>query len=326
MMKTVIWLIALFYGVMGGLYAGVVPLPDIVRPHYMAVDATQFYICEHEEISIYSLKDFKRIKKFGKKGEGPQEFMSSATVNCQSDILVVDSAGKLSIYSRSGEFRKEIRSPSILIKGFAPAGNDYIALEYNFGDRNKVVKCNPQLEKIKEIFVEEIPRKLGRVFDGALQFRVYNDKVYIASGKDFVIRVFDFSGKSLYSIKQEYKRLAFTHEHAKQFLEAYRTSPVTKDFYENFKKRAEFPEYFPAIDSFFVANGRVYVQTHRIVDKKSEFFIFDESGKYLKTLYLPVVDKDFMTPSIFDIQSGRLYNLVENEETEEWELHITEID
>ena len=164
------------------------------------------------------------------------------------------------------------------------------------------------------------------MLEAAFRFRVYNNKVYIASGKDFAVHVSDITGKTLFSITQEYKRIAFTREHAKQFLEAYRKNPVTKEFYESFKNIAQFPDYFPAIDDFFVADGKVYVQTHKVIDNKSEFFIFDENGKFLKTLFLPVVDKDFMTPAIFDIRNGKLYNLVENEDTEESELHISEID
>ena len=325
-MKKKFFLVSLFIVLNISLSARVVPLPEVVRPTSLSVDDTQLYICEHEKISIYSLKDFKLIKKFGEKGEGPQEFKSAAHVNCQSDRLVVLSTGKLSVYTKAGEFQNETKNPSPFIRGFIPVGNTYVALEYNFRDKYKVIICNPKLEKVKEIFTEEKARKTGSMFTAAFQYRVYYDKVYIASGKDLVIRVFDINGNPLFSITKEYKLLAFTREHATQFLEAYRTSPITKEFYENFKKRVQFPEYFPAIDNFFVADGNVYVQTYKGIDKKSEFFIFDENGKFIKTVFLPVADKDFMALSLFDIGNGNLYNLIENEDTEAWELHITEID
>ncbi len=325
-MKIKILQVILFLVLSIGISARVVPLPEVMRPHDISVDSDQLYICEHEEISIYSLKDFKRVKKFGKKGEGPQEFKSVVHVNCQSDQLVVESIGKLSFYTKAGEFLDEIKNPSLFRRGFAPIGNQYVAQEFNYGGKNKVLICNPKLKKIKEIYTEEKARKIGSLFDVTLRFKVYKDKVYIAYGKNFLIRVFDITGKELISITKEYKLLAFTREHANQFLEAYRKSPVTKEFYENFKKIVQFSDYFPAIDDFFVADGSLYVQSHKVVDNKSEFLIFTESGKFLKTVFLPGVDKDFMTPSMFDIRNGKLYNLVENEDTEEWELHITEID
>ena len=324
-MKMKIFLVILFFVLSIDISARVVPLPEVIRPHDISVDNNQLYICEHEEISIYSLKDFKLIKKFGKKGEGPQEFKSAVHVNCQSDHLIVESIGKLSFYSKTGEFRDEIKNSSLFIRSFVPVGNQFVALEYNFRDKLKVIICNSKLNKIKEIFTEEQARKRGSVFNAAFRFRKYNDKVYIASGKNFVICVLDITGKELFSITKDYKLLTFTQEHANQFLEAYRNSPITKEFYEGFKKIVEFPDYFPAINDFFVADGKVYAQTHNEIDKKSEFFIFDEDGKFLKTVFLPVTDKDFMTPSTFDIGNGKLYNLFENEDTEEWELHVTEI-
>jgi len=80
-MKTKIFLVSLFIVLNISLSARVVPLPEVVRPTSLSVDDTQLYICEHEKISIYSIKDFKLIKKYGEKGEGPQEFKSATHVN-----------------------------------------------------------------------------------------------------------------------------------------------------------------------------------------------------------------------------------------------------
>lgn len=99
-MKKKFSLLILFLVLSTVISARVVPLPEVIRPHYISVDSDQLYICEHEKVSIYSLKDFNRIKKFGKKGEGPQEFKSAVHVNCQEDYLVIESSDKLSFFSK----------------------------------------------------------------------------------------------------------------------------------------------------------------------------------------------------------------------------------
>ncbi|MGD2088646.1 MAG: hypothetical protein PVH61_20885 [Candidatus Aminicenantes bacterium] len=47
----------------------VVPLPDLINPDGIQADRHQLYITERHSIYIYSLKDFKLTKKFGKSGE-----------------------------------------------------------------------------------------------------------------------------------------------------------------------------------------------------------------------------------------------------------------
>ena len=50
-------------------------LNEIMKPSLsFAVDGTQLYIPEEGQIFIYSTNDYKLVKKFGKAGEGPQEF------------------------------------------------------------------------------------------------------------------------------------------------------------------------------------------------------------------------------------------------------------
>ena len=52
----------------------VIPLGEIGKPDAIAVDDQQIYIAEVATIHILS-RDGKYIKKFGKRGEGPEEFL-----------------------------------------------------------------------------------------------------------------------------------------------------------------------------------------------------------------------------------------------------------
>ncbi|MGD2085255.1 MAG: hypothetical protein PVH61_03640 [Candidatus Aminicenantes bacterium] len=48
----------------------VIPLGEVNRPISINVDDTCIYIVEFPCIYLYSLEDFKLVKKFGKRGEG----------------------------------------------------------------------------------------------------------------------------------------------------------------------------------------------------------------------------------------------------------------
>ncbi|MCP4157863.1 MAG: hypothetical protein GY757_59690, partial [bacterium] len=57
-----------------------VPLSDLVNPRMLVVDQSnnELFITDGVNVNIYSLTDFKLKKRFGKAGEGPQEFRGAA--------------------------------------------------------------------------------------------------------------------------------------------------------------------------------------------------------------------------------------------------------
>ena len=52
-------------------------LPELQRPNMVLADSKQLYVADGASVLIYSLKDLKLRKKFGRKGEGPGEFKVS---------------------------------------------------------------------------------------------------------------------------------------------------------------------------------------------------------------------------------------------------------
>jgi hypothetical protein len=58
-------------------------------------------------------------------------------------------------------------------------------------------------------------------------------------------------------------------------------------------------------------------------------FIYSEEGKLLKTVFVPLVETDMLLPPVYNyytIKQGKLYRLVENVDTEEWNLYISAIE
>jgi hypothetical protein len=308
-----------------------VPLPDLVKPRHIAVDANQMYVTEGATVFIYSLKDFKLIKKFGKQGEGPQEFKRRITfLDVQTEYLFLISAGKVSYFTKGGTFKKEFRtlSPEMKLKplgknfvgGRMAAENSTLYLAIGIYDSN--------LKKIKELYKQEMEVQLGgkgtKIYAHPLPFHAYGDKLFIARGKDFLIEVLDNAGNKQYDITYDYKKIKVTEADKKKVMNHLKTDPETKPYLEMLKPIL-FPDYFPAIRNYYAADGKLYVFTYKENNNKSEVFLFDMKGTFLKKLFVPCLYMSPVDEYPAAIKDGKFYQLVENEDTEEWELHINRI-
>lgn len=328
----------------------VVPLSDFFNPDSITVDDRQVYITEFPTIYIYSLKDFKLKKKLGRKGEGPQEFNRFALLSIHGDYLVVSDRNKVITYTKDGDYIKEIKARSIMHWGVRPIGNRFVGKSR--GRENKIQfdtanLYNANLEKIKKIFMTRFfyqidggGKKCDAIEIRGLQFQVFDDKIFFKRGKHFIIDVFEPSGKILYTIHHEYEKIKIPEADKKRYHDHFKTVQPWKRLYDSLiKKEIHFPDFFPAIQMFVVADGKIYALTFKKEKEKSEFVILDLKGKLLKKVFLPFNQSDewfhySLTKAIsqasphatFTIRNGKLYQLIENEDEETWELHITEIE
>ncbi|MCP5109185.1 MAG: hypothetical protein GY950_37740, partial [bacterium] len=80
------------------------------KPDGIAVDDQLVVVTEGTTVYLYSAKDFSLVKKFGKRGEGPQEFVPIFNVTMRVQLLpgyiLVGSMGKISFFKRNGEYIK----------------------------------------------------------------------------------------------------------------------------------------------------------------------------------------------------------------------------
>lgn len=310
---------------------------DLLRPKTIEVDKEQIYITDGTTVYIYSKKDFSLVKKFGKRGEGPQEFTIippnvNLRVMIQPDHILVNSMGKLSFFTKKGEYIKEIKHSIAMGTGMLfPMENQYAAFDFAQVDKKFFLTSNiydSNLKKVREIMRIEVPLRGQRykALEKALFMHATRDKIFISGEKDFVIDVFDKTGKKLFSINQKYELLKFTDAHKEEALNYFKTHPDFKQYYEVIKNFFQFPDEFQAIRNFFASDQRLYVQTFLIKNGQTEFYIFDFNGKFLKKVWLPIaLTLPLEQFQLFTIYNEKLYQLIENEEEEEWELHITEI-
>ncbi|MCP4213160.1 MAG: hypothetical protein GY765_00820, partial [bacterium] len=92
-------------------------LPEILKPVLMTIHDNHLYVLQDTSIYIYSLKGLKLIKKFGRKGEGPKEFMARPfgppmTMSFYEGKLAVNSNNKLSFFDPKGEYISEMKAPT----------------------------------------------------------------------------------------------------------------------------------------------------------------------------------------------------------------------
>lgn len=107
-------------------------------------------------------------------------------------------------------------------------------------------------------------------------------------------------------------------------MEYIKTDPEIKPYIEMIKP-ITFPAYFPAIRNYYIAGKKIYVITYKKKDDKTECLIFNITGKFLKRVFLPYTYVNTIDEYPAAIKNGKLYQLNENQEMEQWELDVTEI-
>jgi len=116
-------------------------------------------------------------------------------------------------------------------------------------------------------------------------------------------------------ISAEFKRKA------KEF---FRKDPRYKDIY-SYLQPITCAKHFPAIQALFAHNNRLYVLTWQKKGNDYRCLIFDtDGGKFIKEINIPLRFKaNMMEPYPFSFWGNTFYQLVDNPETEEWELQAT---
>jgi hypothetical protein len=322
----------------GMSWATVVSMPDILKPENIVIDKGLILITEFPHVYIYSLDDFRLINKIGKQGEGPKEFAQYVRIQKDPespDAIVVGSHMKMTYFTTQGEYIEEKRAKGSGGNVYKPFGKKYVSYGFFQDQESKTVfgtidLYDGDLKKITEIYKEEAPLQQGREINAlgtwGAWFRIFADKIFITGKKDGVVLVFDNNGKMLYEIAHEYERLKVTQKDKDRYHHYFKTDPQFKQFYDLMKDQIRFPDHFPAIRGMDVVDGKVYVNGYLRPDGTTEFTVFDIGGTVLKEkIYLNLPEATARDLYPYTIHEDHIYQLVDNDEIEEWELRITAI-
>ncbi|MCP4215635.1 MAG: hypothetical protein GY765_13355 [bacterium] len=325
----------------------VATLPEVISPYCFRMDDQRFYISQGATVFIYSLADYKLIKTFGKEGEGPGEILlnrSSGNDEIQLSVkekqLVVKCNTKILFFSKDGEYIKEIRIPPHAGKWLEPYGTGYLSLKYSRNDKNVVFHAveyyDAQFKLVKTIYKHQhgFQMRLKRPFNpltvDQAEYRLCGQHIFIIDGARTQIQIYDTirtgpaSGGSptppLITIKNNDELVPFTSEDKKRITDDYKHSSFWKGMYEHYKPLFEFPDNWPPIRWFLpdCKGERLYLSTYKEKGEKRKYIAYEFSGKKTATVWLP-------RQGAKAIHNGKLYRVVENDETESVEFHIDDI-
>ena len=70
-----------------------------------------------------------------------------------------------------------------------------------------------------------------------------------------------------------------------------------------------------------MVDDKIFILTFKEKDDKAEFLILSLKGKLLQKVFLPLKKISVVDYYPYTIDDGRFFQLIENQETENWELH-----
>lgn len=304
-------------------------LPQLVNPHKIIVVGDRIYIEDFPKIHIFSAKDYSLRKSFGKKGAGPSEFLARSgyvrlNVHARKDSICVESNGRLSFFTSKGTFIKEINSTAAGYL-YHPLGEDKFVALRNIGEGSHLYKTvniyDSNLKVEKEVLRTKHGSQAGKkivLFDKAVHYCIGDKYIYIVNSYDFLVEVFDRQGNFVRKIhKKEYPPVKLTKEHKKRTFDYLRRRLRT---FPQIKSRLEFPPSFPAIRYMLHDDGKLYLITFNRKDGFTECFIIDREGTVPEKVSLPLKEESLFREYPFDIHKGEIYQLIEDEDTEQWIL------
>jgi hypothetical protein len=323
------------------LFAGKLPvLTGLINPSMMVIDGDELYVLDEVVVYVYSLKDYRLLRKFGKKGEGPGELLTNpdlpVTMQVLDEHVLLNSFNKLIWFSKTGEMIKEIRIPFLVFQ-IIPFGKNYVVTKFFRHSSGKsqlnVLLLDRKFKEIKilhetELLNDQVKEKIAFPFITAF-IRVSGNRLWVVDQKtDFIIRRFDMEGNRLTPIKNAYQKIKVTESFKKESMEWLKIQPAFKSSPQRVKKMVYFLPYLPVIRNLSIKHEKIYVQTFKTRGQLFEFFILDLNGKVLKTVFLPDEKNIKISPTPtprYDFKDNKFYYLQENTDEETWELHVQEI-
>lgn len=328
-------------------------LPEVMKPDNINIYQDDLFVAEGSAVFVYSLKNLELMIKFGRKGEGPGEILSipnyPTRVTGFRDYILVEGINKILYFSREGKFLKELRKPAGTTQ-LVPIGRNFVAKRIVPSEDNRTVDgviylYDSNLKQIKSLYRQKWVQqgapptiKLDVVGD-FVHFRICNEKIFIEeSPRGFIISVFDDNGAELYQINKTFEPLKISAEHREKLINNLKEDPWVKPQiralggWNEVKKiiQLQFPDHFPPIQNLDVSDNKLLVLTFREKQNKQEYIIMDLSGNVEKSVFIPKrIDTPLMARlmgvKLYAIQNQQLFYVKENEEDEEWELHVENI-
>lgn len=301
--------------------SGVFYLEESMKPLFIAVNDTYCFIGERFSIFQYSLKDFKLIKKFGGKGQGPGEFPVILDIHTTPRHLIISSLSRVYIYSKDGEFISEKKTRAWSTR-FDMAGGQFLgmdSIEENKTGYDTINLLNGNLDKEKELYrYKKALQSSGSINPLAPDpyFGFIGEKILIST-KDDRILLFNNKGVKEGEIKLNLEKQPVHSKFKKSYHDSFKKNPRRRMLYKMIKNRIVMPEFFPGIQFTRVDSNLIYIVTFQQKDKKYLCLVLKSNGKELKRAWIPLPPVgSFSHP--FTFYKGSYYRLKDDLEREKW--------
>jgi hypothetical protein len=323
-----------------GYAAKLADLPNVMKPLSLQIVGDDFFITEGPTFFVYSLKDFKQKGKFGAKGQGPGEFNSRIQLIIMPGSYLACSYYKFAFFKKDGTLIKENRITAG-VSEVIPIKDKYILLRDRADHKHKkvfrdVLLVNSEFKTIKKLYVADFDANVSSfgvkrtVLLHYFGVQCYDDKIFVAdSRKGLFINVFDSDGNQRYTIDKKIEKLKTSEEFKNKVMDEVKV--LHRNYYDYLKSTGyKFNEYIPPIRYFHVNDDHIYVVTYKEKDNKHELIIMDLKGKTIKNTYVPLrsfqIRAGIQDRVLYTFKKDKIYELVENAESETWELHCTKIE
>lgn len=308
----------------------VADFPEIMRPTRIHINSDEMFVVESQlKIAVYSISTQKFLREISKNGEGPGEFSFRPELKILPDSIFLGAVNKVMVFSKEGQLIEEKR---VIPRGrVLPVKTGYISIGVARAGEdifNTVNLLDADLNKTKELYRQLRPQRKGGInpIRNYLGIDTFEDKIFIIDGnKDFVIEIFDSTGKKLIVLEKNIEKIRIPNFYQEMLVNQLKEQPggngaEWRGAIERFG--VEYPKFFPDIKEFQVLDGKIYVQTYKIEEGKTEYIILDFKGKILQTTFLPVFEEgSLIDKNVYTFYKDIYYYLKFNENKEIWELH-----
>jgi len=334
-MSTIILLAMIIVNPLPAKKLGVLPEVSKIGGIYI-YQKKVYFLDEKVHVDLYALNPFRYIKQISRFGAGPGECPNIPVVFLYPDYLYLYKNGKCMFFSLNGDYIREFKIPNPTLTFFAPVGKNFLTFkstrnETSYIDDISICSYSEKdgIKHKKVVYVNLYPRKGQRdnrfelnPFIAKWYFEIFDDKVFIADAKrGLFAEIFDFNGNRISQIKLNVQRLKIPEESKKKYLNEIENT----QFWQTYKNiyYVDFPEYYPDFYKFSVDKGKLYFLTYSKKGNKREIIVTDWKGKFIKRAFVTVLNP--MDHFHCTIKDNKFYYLFENEESEEWELHVEDI-
>ncbi len=187
-----------------------VTLPEILTVAELVASDGRFYVLDSKSynVNVFSASG-RRIRTFGRQGEGPGEFSSPTELSVDGNRVVVgESNRRISIFDTTGTFQRLFAAQyvtlvagdvEVLDEGHVQVAGTRMDSRYEgttlhiFSDDGSLLRDFVPLSPNAETF--EVP-----LVPGAECARVYKREIWCVQSLEYVLRKFDLAGDQLDSI------------------------------------------------------------------------------------------------------------------------------